>query len=194
MPEDDAEDEERVEEIRDRMARAAQLILFKRHRDPGAKSWELKRSLGKKYPEIVDMLDQELQKIGLTVEEIEEGEDKPTRYYATMKGNPRISDRTFGWRIDDMASLAITLSYIQSKRGKAPTDEVKDLLREKIPKWRVDRNINRFIKMGYLSEDDGMLYTDWRTRAEIDQKEMLKQLLSKEAEKIEEKQKQENQE
>lgn len=182
MPE---EEEEKVEKIRDKMGRAAQLILFKRHRDPGAKSWELRKTLGKKYPEIVDMLDQELQKIGLTIKEIEEGEDKPSRYYATMKGHPRLSDRTFGWRIDDMASLTIIISYIQAKRGKASTEEVKDLLREKLPKWRVDRNINRFIKMGYISEDDGMLYTDWRTRAEIDQKEMLKQLLSKEGEKLE---------
>lgn len=183
---DKSEEEKDIEKIRDKMERAAQLILFQRHREPGAKSWELKKTLGKKYPEIVDMLDQELQKLGLTIKEIEEGEDKPTRYYATMKGHPRLSDRTFGWRIDDMASLTIALAYIQSKRGKAPTDEVKDLLQEKLPKWRVDRNINRFTKMGYLSEDDGMLYTDWRTRAEIDQKEMLEQLLSKEIEETDE--------
>lgn len=181
MPEEgEKKEEERVEAIRDRMERAAQLILFKRHREPGAKSWELKKTLGKKYPEIVDMLDQELQKIGLTVKEIEEEEDKPSRYYATMKGHPRLSDRTFGWRIDDMASLTIILAYIQSKRGKAPAEEVEELLQEKLPKWRVERNINRFIKMGYISEDEGMLYTDWRTRAEIDQKKMLEQLLSKE--------------
>lgn len=178
--EEEKKEEERVEAIRDRMERAAQLILFKRHREPGAKSWELKKTLGKKYPEIVDMLDQELQKIGLTVKEIEEEEDKPSRYYATMKGHPRLSDRTFGWRIDDMASLMIILAYIQSKRGKAPADEVEELLQEKLPKWRVERNINRFIKMGYISEDEGMLYTDWRTRAEIDQKKMLEKLLSKE--------------
>lgn len=177
---EEEKEEEKVEEIREKIGRAAQLILFKRHREPGAKSWELKRTLGKKYPEIVDMLDEEMQKIGLKIKEIEEGEDKPSRYYATMKGNPKISDRTFGWRIDDMASLTVILSYIQSKRGKAPVDEVKDLLSEKLPKWRIERNINRFIKMGYISEDDGILYTDWRTRAEIDQKEMLQQLLKKE--------------
>ncbi|KXA92142.1 hypothetical protein AKJ64_03905 [candidate division MSBL1 archaeon SCGC-AAA259E17] len=90
MPEEEGE---KVEKIRDKMGRAAQLILFKRHRDPGAKSWELRKTLGKKYPEIVDMLDQELQKIGLTIKEIEEGEDKPSRYYATMKGNPRPGDQ-----------------------------------------------------------------------------------------------------
>ncbi|KXB05200.1 hypothetical protein AKJ50_01560 [candidate division MSBL1 archaeon SCGC-AAA382A13] len=177
MPE---EDEGMDPDVRDKIERAAQLILFKRHREPGAKSWELKQTLGKRYPEIVDMLDQKLQKIGLEVKEIQEEEDKPSRYYATMKGHPRLSDRTFGWRIDDMACLAVILTYIQSKRGKAPLDEVKDLLKEKIPKWRVEKNINRFTKMGYISEDDGMLYMDWRARAEIDQKEMLEQLLAKE--------------
>ena len=181
------DEEEQIDKIRDKMERAAQLILFKRHREPGAKSWELKKVLGKRYPEIVDMLDQELQKIGLTIKEIGEEEDGPTRYYATMKGHPRLSDRTFGWRIDDMASLTIALSYIQAKRGKAPLEEVKELLREKLPKWRVDRNINRFTKMGYLAEDDGMLFMDWRAEAEIDEEKMLEGLLSKEVEDSEEK-------
>lgn len=182
MPDDEGGEGEKY---RDKIARAAQLIMFKRHREPGAKSWELRQTLGKRYEEIVDMLDQELQNMGLTVKSIEEGEDKPTRYYVTMKGHPRLSDRTFGWRIDDMACLTVILAYIQSKRGKAPVDEVKELLTEKLPKWRVDQNINKFSKMGYISEDDGMLYTDWRTRAEIDQKEMLEQILSKEPEESE---------
>lgn len=181
-----AEEEERVEEIRNRMGRAAQLIMFKRHREPGAKSWELKKALGKKYPEIVDMLDQELQKIGITIKKIGEDKDKPTRYFATMKDTPRLSDRTFGWRIDDMAILTVIISYIQSKRGKAPVDEVKEILQEKFPKWKIEKNINRFSKMGYISEDEGMLYMDWRARAEIDQKEMLKQLLSKQGEDLSE--------
>ncbi|KXB02121.1 hypothetical protein AKJ44_01325 [candidate division MSBL1 archaeon SCGC-AAA261F17] len=176
-------EEERIEAIREKMGRAAQLILFKHHRQPGAKSWELKRALGKKYPEIVKMLDQELQKIGLTIKEVSEGEDKPARYYATMAGHPRLSDRTFGWRIDDMAALVITLSYIQSKRGGAPEKEVKEILREKFPKWRVNQILNKFTKKGYISEDDeGILYIDWRTRAEIDQKELLGRLIGKEGE------------
>lgn len=181
-----AEENEDAGKMRDKIERAAQLILFKRHREPGAKDWELKKVLGKKYDEIVDMLNQELEKIGLTVQKIGEDEDGPTRYYATMKGHPRLSDRTFGWRIDDMASLTIALSYIQAKRGKAPIEEVKELLKEKLPKWRVDRNLNKFTKMGYLSDDDGMLSMDWRAEAEIDQKKMLEGLLKKESEESEE--------
>lgn len=174
-------EDERIEAIRDKMGRAAQLILFKHHRQPGAKSWELRKALGRNYTEIIKMLDQELRKIGLTIKEVSEGEDKPSRYYATMDGHPNLSDRTFGWRIDDMAALVVILSYIQSKRGKAPEEEVRDILREKFPKWRVDQIINRFIKEGYISEDDdGVLYMDWRTRAEIDQKELLGRLIGDE--------------
>ncbi len=175
-------DDEKIKDMRDKIERAAQLILFKRHREPGAKSWELKQTLGKRYPEIVEMLDQELQKFGITIKEIEEDEDKPTRYYATMKGNPRLSDRTFGWRIDDMASLTVIISYIKSKRGKAPIEEVKEILGEKLPKWRVEKNINQFSKMGYISEDEGMLQIDWRAKAEIEQSEMLNELLQREVE------------
>ncbi len=182
-----ADEEEDAGKMREKVERAAQLILFKRHREPGAKDWELKKVLGKRYDEIVDLLNQELEKMGLEVKRIGEDEDGPTRYYATMKGNPRLSDRTFGWRIDDMASLTIALSYIQAKRGKASVGEVEELLKEKLPKWRVDRNLNKFTKMGYLSEDDGMLSMDWRAEAEIDHKELLEGLLEKEEEESDEK-------
>ncbi|MEJ2241147.1 MAG: hypothetical protein P8Y18_03270 [Candidatus Bathyarchaeota archaeon] len=41
-------------------------------------------------------------------------------------------------------------------------------------------NINRYIKAGYLGEDDhGQLYLDWRTRAEVDQKKFIEMLLQK---------------
>ncbi len=187
MPEE-AENEEKVAAIREKMGRAAQLLLFKRHRQPGVKDWELKKALGKKWHEIVKMFDEELGKIGLTIKKVSEGEEDEgaARFYVTMKGHPSLSDRTFGWRIDDMAALTIILSYILSKRGKAPLKEVERILREKFPKWRVDYNIDRFIRWGYLSEDDeGMLYVGWRTRAEIDRKTLLGLLLGKEGKKEE---------
>jgi hypothetical protein len=35
-------------------------------------------------------------------------------------------------------------------------------------------NINRYIDEGYLGEDEkGVLYLDWRSRAEIDQKQLV---------------------
>jgi len=80
-----------------------------------------------------------------------------------------------------MAILTVALSYILSKRGKAPLKEVERVLEEKFPRWRVEQDIDRFIRRGYLEEDDeGVLYVGWRTRAEVDQKALLGLLLGRE--------------
>ena len=85
-----------------------------------------------------------------------------------------------GWRIDDIAGLATAISYIIANKGKAPRDEVEDILRKKLSGWRVEMNINRYIRSGYLAEDEhNQLYLDWRTRAEVDQKKLIEQLLQK---------------
>jgi hypothetical protein len=42
-----------------------------------------------------------------------------------------------GWRIDDVAGLAAAISHIIAKKGKAPREEVADLLRTKLPSWRL---------------------------------------------------------
>jgi hypothetical protein len=85
-----------------------------------------------------------------------------------------------GWRIDDLAGLAITISYIISKKGKATRKEIEELLREKLPGWKVGLNIDRYIRYGYLTEDESdQLYLDWRTRAEVDQKALIDLILSK---------------
>ena len=57
------------------------------------------------------------------------------------------------------------------------------MLEEKFPRWRIESTIDRFIRRGYLSEDDeGLLYVGWRARAEIDQRTLLGLLLGKEKE------------
>jgi len=87
-----------------------------------------------------------------------------------------------GWRIDDLAALAVTLAYIISKGGKAPKREVEDLLKVKIPEWRVEMNLNRYLKSGYIIEDEKeMLYIGWRTRAEVDEKKLIDLLLGGES-------------
>jgi len=94
---------------------------------------------------------------------------------------PSKDAKMMGWRIDDIAGLATAISYIISKKGKAPREEVNDLLRTKLPGWRVDMNLNRYIRSGYLAEDEnGQLYLDWRTRAEVDQKALVDLLLGTE--------------
>jgi len=172
-----------------KIKRATQLLFYKRHMKPGVKGWELKNKLGSDYPKILKVLDNHLEKLDLqvkTVFEDKEPTEKPTleelnraRFFVTLRGGlPSRDAKMMGWRIDDIAGLAVAVSYIISKKGKAPREEVNDLLRTKLPGWRVDMNLNRYIRSGYLAEDENnMLYLDWRTRAEVDQKELVDLLL-----------------
>jgi len=174
-----------------KIKRATQLLFYKRHIKPGVKGWELKNALGSDYPKILKVLDNHLEKLDLQVKTIFEGEtpsEKPTleelnkaRFYVTLRGGfPAKDAKMMGWRIDDIAGLATAISYIISKKGKAPRNEVEELLRSKLPGWRVDMNLNRYIKAGYLGEDEhNQLYLDWRTRAEVDQKALVELLLLK---------------
>ena len=174
-----------------KIKRATQLLFYKRHMKPGVKGWELKNALGSDYPKILKVLDNHLEKLNLQVKTVFEGEtpaEKPTleelnraRFYVTVRGGfPSRDAKMMGWRIDDIAGLATAISYIISKKGKAPRDEVEDLLRTKLPGWRVEMNMNRYIKSGYLGEDEhNQLYLDWRTRAEVDQKALVELLLLK---------------
>jgi hypothetical protein len=84
-----------------------------------------------------------------------------------------------GWRIVDLAGLAVAISYIISKKGQAPRKGVEELLGEKIPGWKVGLNVDRYIRYGYLTQDDNQqLFLDWRTRAEVDQKALIDMLLN----------------
>lgn len=174
-----------------KIKRATQLLFYKHHKKPGVKGWELRKKLGLDYPKVLKILDNHLEKLDLQVKTVFE-EDKPTgkptleqldkaRFYVTLRAEANSKEtKMMGWRIDDIAGLATAISYIISKKGKAPRDEVEDLLRNKLPGWRVDINMNRYIRYGYLGEDEyNQLYLDWRTRAEIDQNALVDLLLSK---------------
>ncbi len=171
------------------MQSAAQLLLYKRHRQPGLKGWELKKSLGADYPQIVQLLDRHLEKLGLTVRKVGEdgiisselssGEADSARFYITLRNPPSLKEaKMTGWRIDDLAALAVILGHILTHEGKAPRGELEELLKEKITAWKVPLNLERFIRQGYLQEDEkGTVYLDWRTRAEISAKELLDALI-----------------
>ena len=180
-----------------KLKRATHLLFYRRHRKPGVKGWELRKRLGSDYPKVLGLLDSYLEKLDLQVKTVFEAEtptEKPTleqldraRFFITLRGGLTPKEtKMSGWRIDDIAGLAITISYIISKKGKAPRDEVEKLLRDKLPGWRVDLNIDRYIRAGYLAQDENkQLYLDWRTRAEVDEKALVNLLLA--TEKAEEK-------
>jgi len=173
-----------------KLKRATHLLFYRRHRKPGVKGWELRKRLGSDYPRVLGLLDTYLEKLDLQVKTVFEGEkpsEKPTleqldraRFYITLRGGLTPKEtKMSGWRIDDIAGLAIAISYIISKRGKAPREDVEELLRDKLPGWRVDLNMDRYIRAGYLAQDENkQLYLDWRTRAEVDEKALVDLLLT----------------
>lgn len=176
-----------------KVRRATQMLLYKRHQKPGVKGWELRKALGSDYPKVLDILDEHLRDLDLQVKTVfEEGktsEEKPTldeldkaRFYVTLRGDSVSKEpKMIGWRIDDLAGLAITISYIISKKGQASRKDVEKLLGEKLPDWKVGLNIDRYIRYGYLMQDDKQqLFLDWRTRAEVDEKALIDLLLAAE--------------
>lgn len=174
-----------------KIKRVVHMLFYRRHKKPGAKGWELRKALGADYPKVLNILDEYLKPLDLQVKMVLEGE-KPSekltleeldkaRFYITLRGEltPKES-KMIGWRIDDLAGLAITIAYIISNKGKAPRREVEELLREKLPGWKVGLNIDRYIRYGYLTQDENeQLYLDWRTRGEVDQKALIDLILSK---------------
>jgi hypothetical protein len=179
-----------------KMKRATHMLFYRRHQKPGVKGWELHKALGADYPKVLDVLDDYLKSLDLQVKTVFEEEKTPVqkpsieeldkaRFYVTLRGELTPKEpKMIGWRIDDLAGLAVTISYIISKKGQAPRKDVEELLSEKLPGWKVGLNIDRYIRYGYLQQDDNeQLYLDWRTRAEVDQKALIDMLLSAEAQK-----------
>jgi hypothetical protein len=177
-----------------KMKRATHMLFYRRHQKPGVKGWELHKALGADYPKVLDILDDYLKSLDLQVKTVFEEEkapvDKPSleeldkaRFYVTLRGDLTPKEtKMIGWRIDDLAGLAVAIAYVISKKGQAPRKEVEKLLSEKLPGWKVGLNIDRYIRYGYLQQDDKeQLYLDWRTRAEVDEKALIDLLLSSEA-------------
>ena len=163
---------------------AVHLLFFTHHRIPGVRGWELRQELGTEWLQIIDVLDEQLKPLDLRVTRALEDPDivEPTsaqltdaRFYITMRGSvDQKMSKSIGWRIDDIAGLAVAIAYLISKQGKSPRTEVEKILSEKLPGWRTKMNIDRYIRQGYLGEDDrGTLFIGWRSRAEVDQKQLV---------------------
>jgi len=164
-----------------RLKRAVHLLFFKHHRLPGVRGWELRRALGPEWLDILEVLDNRLKPLDLEVRRVyEPGEDRPeeARYYITLRGGvEQRTAKTMGWRIDDIAGLAVAVAYIATRGGKAPRGDVERALGEKLPGWRVRANLERYIDEGYLSDEDGVLTLGWRGRAEIDIDRLLDRIM-----------------
>ncbi|MBN1358910.1 hypothetical protein JW988_09110 [Candidatus Bathyarchaeota archaeon] len=176
-----------------KMKRATHMLFYRRHQKPGVKGWELHKALGVDYPKVLEILDDYLKALDLQVKTVFEEEKTPTkkpsideldkaRFYITLRGDLTPKEtKMIGWRIDDLAGLAVTVAHIISKNGQSPRKDVEKLLGEKLPGWKVGLNLDRYIRYGYLQQDDNnQLYLDWRTRAEVDEKALINLLLRSE--------------
>ncbi|HDJ89587.1 MAG TPA: hypothetical protein ENG40_02710 [Thermoprotei archaeon] len=164
--------------------KAARILLLSGYRRVGVRGWELKKILGPRYLDVIKVLNEELDKIGLMIKAVSKsGEtlslDNPEKlgkaiFIVVTKESPTISEvRAAGWRIDDLAILAATIMYIVSRRGEAPRKDVENMLREKFPQWKVSLNLDRFIRQEYLEEEDNILRIGWRTKAEVNLQKLL---------------------
>jgi hypothetical protein len=176
-----------------KVKRATHMLFYRRHQKPGVKGWELHKALGVDYPKVLGILDDYLKSLDLQVKTVFEEEKTPAgkpsieeldraRFYVTLRGELTPKEpKMMGWRIDDLAGLAVTIAYIISKKGQAPRKDVEELLSEKLPGWKVGFNIDRYIRYGYLQQDDNeQLYLDWRSHAEVDEKALIDLLLRSE--------------
>ena len=166
-----------------KVRKAFQVLVLQRGRNPGVKGWEMKRHLGRDYRKIVEVLSEDVSSLGLEVFEVKgaDGTDDSSRFLLRFREPPTVSEaETSGIRIDDLAVLAATIALINSKQGRAARREVEQFLREKFPKWRVEYSLDRYVKRGYLEQDDRtMLHVGWRTRAEVDEKTLMTMILSR---------------
>jgi len=166
-----------------KLRKAFQVLLLQRGRNPGVKGWELKRHLGREYRKIVELLGKEISALGLEVFEVKgpDGTEDASRFLLRFKEPPTLSEaETSGIRIDDLAVLAATIAFINAKQGKAGRKEVEQFLRAKFPKWRVEYSLDRYVKKGYLEQDDrALMRVGWRTRAEVDEKTLMTMILSR---------------
>lgn len=166
-----------------KVRKAFQVLVLQRGRNPGVKGWEMKRHLGRDYRKIVEVLSEDVAPLGLEVFEVKgaDGTDDSSRFLLRFRETPTVSEaETSGIRIDDLAVLAASIAFINSKQGRVARREVEQFLREKFPRWRIDYSLDRYVKRGYLEQDDrAMLHVGWRTRAEVDEKTLMTMILSR---------------
>lgn len=186
VPSKEFEAQARVARAEELQRRALRLLLFRHRMEPGARGWELRQTLGKDYGKILDLLDRRLADLGLSVRSHAEEEagdaEREERWFVVLRDPPASAEvRTSGWRVDDMACLCAAVAYIASRRSRVSRKELEEVLRKKLPAQRVEFNLARFLRMGYLEEvrpeagpeggvpkGETLLDLGWRAKVEVD--------------------------
>jgi len=168
-----------------KIRKAARILLYRSRGKPGVKGWELRKFLGENFVEVVKALNDSLENFGITIKIVDENgkflsfdEDKTALrkalFVPVLKEAPTLQElKTSGWRIDDIAILAVSLLYLLSRNSRAPRKQLLEILHSKFGKWRVGYVVEKLIKLGYLEEDNDDIVVGWRSRIEIDFKKLL---------------------
>ncbi len=155
-----------------KLLRAAYLLLVRRRRYPGVREWELEKYLGRNYREVLDRLGEELSRLGLEIREVvlKEG-GREVRHFVVVPARTAVH-MELGvppFRVDEAAVLALAISMIlASSGGRVKRSEVVELAKTKLPEYRVERALNKFVRLGYLKEEDDDLLLGLRTYLEMD--------------------------
>jgi len=171
-----------------RLRRALRLLLLRGRSRPGVKGSELRKILGSDYNKVLMELNGKLSKLGLRVKAVlkrgeevglEDKEKLEDAWIGIVLSEELVEEdlRSVGWRIDDLAVLASTIVLALSLGGKVSRKNIVELLRTKIPEWRIDVALDRFIKAGYLFEGEkDLIELGWRTYMEVDVEKLIKML------------------
>lgn len=173
-----------------KLKRAAQLLFFKSHRNPGVKGWELRKALGQDYVKVLKKLEEKISELGLTIKIVSDSGELKTlsephevlsncRFFISIKDPLTLTDlRTSGWSIDEIAGLTVCIATIISKEGKTTRQELEQILNQKLPKWKATRLLSKYVKAGYLEEKEDYIVLGWRTKSEVDLENIIKYIFS----------------
>jgi hypothetical protein len=172
-----------AKELKEKALKGLTTLLYQRHFQPGLKGWELKRLLGRGYADVLRLTDEMAADLGLKLVAVPDVEDEKdpdkARYVLVMKA-PLKDKELGGWlRMEESASLAILLSQLYVRAGSAPRRLLEDMIKEKLPAWRVAQIMNKLVRLGYIEEDGDFVRIGWRSKVEIDRDELLTSILSK---------------
>ncbi len=166
-------------EIDRKVRRAAYLLLVRRHTYPGAREWELEKYLGRNYREVLDKLGEYLDKLGFEIKEVkilEEGRE--IRHFIVVPKKflvEEIGGKAF--RTDEAAVLSIAIALIlSSDTGKVSRKEVLELAKTKLPEYRVEKALNKFVRLKYLDEEEEYLKLGLRSFLELDLEELVRHI------------------
>lgn len=174
-------------DVESKIALLLRFLLFKSHRYPGVKGWELERKFGKNFPRYIEALNLILEKFSLTIQMIppEDVENKTpieglraTRFVIVAKPPISMTEaKLCGWSIDELACLSASIAYIIANGGSIQRTKLQEFLAEKLPNWHVKASLKKFTRDGYLTLEEDVFKIGWRTYAELDLEEFTQKLL-----------------